>query len=312
MNDLELILNPDSIKAGFIPDRVQHYPIMNSKLNVLRGEEAKRIFDYKVIVTNPNSVADIERTRKEELLNELQQAIQNTAASEEEFNAELERLNDYYTYEWQDFREIRANALLNHYAKQYNIPKIFNDGFMDALTVSEEIYQCDINGGEPTIERVNPLKIRIYKSGYSNRIEDADMIVIEDYWSPGKVYDTFGDVLTKKDMEYLEKIPDHIGQAQTDAMNNIDDRLGFVNNFMIGDEITQTDGFFWDPFGSTDGVSNSLLPYDLAGNVRVLRVYWKSRRRIKKVKSYDPDTGEEKFTFYPETYVTNKDMGEEE
>ena len=312
MNDLELILNPDSIKAGFIPDRVQHYPIMNSKLNVLRGEEAKRIFDYKVIVTNPNSVADIERTRKEELLNELQQAIQNTAASEEEFNAELERLNDYYTYEWQDFREIRANALLNHYAKQYNIPKIFNDGFMDALTVSEEIYQCDINGGEPTIERVNPLKIRIYKSGYSNRIEDADMIVIEDYWSPGRVYDTFGDVLTKKDMEYLEKIPDHIGQAQTDSMNNIDDRLGFVNNFMIGDEITQTDGFFWDPFGSTDGVSNSLLPYDLAGNVRVLRVYWKSRRRIKKVKSYDPDTGEEKFTFYPETYVTNKDMGEEE
>ena len=37
----------------------------------------------------------------------------------EEFNQELEKLNDYYTYEWQDMREIRANALLNHYVKQF-------------------------------------------------------------------------------------------------------------------------------------------------------------------------------------------------
>lgn len=48
---------------------------------------------------------------------------------------------------------------------------------MDAMTVGEEIYQCDIIGGEPTIERVNPLKIRVFKSGYSNRIEDADIII---------------------------------------------------------------------------------------------------------------------------------------
>ena len=55
-----------------------------------------------------------------------------------------------------------------------------------------------------------------------------------------------------------------------------------------------------------------MLPYDLLGNIRVVRVYWKSIRRIKKVKSYDPETGEEIYTFYPETYVINKDMGEEE
>ena len=41
-------------------------------------------------------------------------------------------------------------------------------------------------------------------------------------------------------------------------------------------------------------------------------MYWKSRRKIKKVKSYDPDTGEEVFNFYPETYVLDTDRGEEE
>ena len=311
MSDLEMILNPEKLQAGFIPDRIQHYPIMNSKLNVLRGEESKRIFDFKVVVTNPNAITEIENNKKQELLQKLQEWVSNTSQSEEEANQELEKINDYYSYEWQDMREIRANALLNHYVKELNIPLMFNQGFMDAMAVGEEIYQCDIVGGEPTIERLNPLKVRIFKSGYSNKIEDADMIILEDYWSPGKVIDTYYDVLTKKDMEYIEKMPDHVGQAATDSMDNIDERYGFVNNHMIGDEIS-TEGFFWDPLGGYDGVNNSLLPYDVAGNLRVLRVYWKSRRKIKKVRSYDPQTGEEVFNFYPETYVIDKDAGEEE
>lgn len=311
MSDLEMILNPEKLQAGFIPDRIQHYPIMNSKLNVLRGEESKRVFDFKVVVTNPNAITEIENNKKQELLQKLQEWVSNTSQSEEKANQELEKINDYYTYEWQDMREIRANALLNHYVKELNISLMFNQGFMDAMAVGEEIYQCDIVGGEPTIERLNPLKVRIFKSGYSNKIEDADMIILEDYWSPGKVIDTYYDVLTKKDMEYIEKMPDHVGQAATDSMDNVDERYGFVNNHMIGDEIS-TEGFFWDPLGGYDGVNNSLLPYDVAGNLRVLRVYWKSRRKIKKVRSYDPQTGEEVFNFYPETYVIDKNAGEEE
>lgn len=311
MSDLEAILNPEKLQAGFIPDRIQHYPIMNSKLNVLRGEESKRVFDYRVVITNPNAISEMENTKKQELLQRLQEWVSNTSQSEEEANQELEKINDYYTYEWQDMREIRANALLNHYVKELNIPLLFNQGFTDAMTVGEELYQCDIVGGEPTIERLNPLKVRIFKSGYSNKIEDADMIIIEDYWSPGKVIDTFYDVLTKKDMEYIETMPDHVGQSATDSMDNLDERYGFINNNMIGEEIS-TDTFFWDPLGGTDGVSNSLLPYDMAGNLRVLRVYWKSRRKIKKVKSYDLQTGEETFNFYPETYIIDKNTGEEE
>ena len=312
MQDLEMVINPENQSAGFIPDKIQHYPIMNSKLNVLRGEESKRVFDFRVIITNPNSISEIENAKKEELLQRLQQMMANSAQSEEEFNQELEKLNDYFTYEWQDYREIRANALLNHYVKEYNMPLLFNNGFMDAMTVGEEIYQCDIVGGEPVIMKVDPLKIRIFKSGYSNKIEDADMIILEDYWSPGQIIDTFYDVLTQKDIEYIEKAPYTLGQASADSMDNIDDRAGFVNNYMIGDEITSQEGFFWDPLGTADGVNSSLLPFDMVGNIRVLRVYWKSRRRIKKVKSYDPETGEEMFNFYPETYVINKDNGEEE
>lgn len=312
MEDIQLILNPEHMQAGYIPDRIQHYPILNSKLNVLRGEESKRVFDFKVVVTNPTAITEIEENKKQQLLAELQRIISDTSSSEEEFYQRLEDLNDYYTYSWQDFREMRANFLLNHYYKEYNIPFLFNQGFMDAMVCGEEIYQCSVRGGEPVIERVNPLKIRIFKSGFSNRVEDADIIIIEDYWSPGKVIDTFYDVLTRKDMDYIENLPDNIGQTASDAMDNLDERYNFVHRTMVDDEAS-SDGFYFDPVNLfSDSMVNTLLPYDLAGNIRVLQIFWKSRRKIKKVKHYDPETGEEMFDFYNEDYVCNKDLGEEE
>lgn len=310
MDDLTLVLNPENVQAGYIPDKIQHYPIINSKLNVLRGEEISRIFDYKVVVTNPTAISEIENAKRDELLQRLQQWVSNTSQSEEEANTELEKINEYYTYEWQDIREIRGNALLSHYKKELNFSVLFNAGFMDAMAVGEEIYQCDIVGGEPIIERINPLKIRVFKSGYSSKIEDADIIILEDYWSPGKVIDTFYDSLTKKDREYIETMPDNISQS-SDSMASRDERDAFVLKPMIGEEF-EGETFFWDPIGGVDGVGSSLLPYDIAGNIKVLRVYWKSRRRIKKVRSYDPMTGEETFSFYPETYIIDEDAGEEE
>ena len=319
MSDLELILNPDHLKAGFIPDRITHYPIMNSKLNVLIGEESKRVFDFRVVITNPNSISEIENTKRDAIRERLQQLLSDDTISEEDFNQKLEQMNDFFTYEYQDMREVRANCLLNHYMKELNIPLEFNKGFRDAVTVAEEIYQCDIRGGEPTFEKVNPLKIRIYKSGYSNKVEDADMIAIEDYWSPGKIIDTYYEEIeslsTADKKKLIDLLDSNVAGAGTDhdSMDNIDDRNGFINMNLIGDEAIAANGYYFDPMGLfSDGVDDSMMPYDIAGNVRILRVYWKSRRKIKKVKSYDEETGEETFDFYPETYIIDKDKGEEE
>ena len=307
MKDLILVINPNNIQAGFIPDKIQHYPIMNSKLNVLRGEESKRVFDYRVVITNPNAISEIETNKKNELMQRLQQMLSDTSQSEEEFNSELGKLDEYINYQWQDLKEVRANALLNHYSKEYNMPLMFNNGFMDAMTVGEEVYMCDIVGGEPTIEKLNPLNLRVFRSGYSDKIEDADVIIYEDYWSPGKIIDTFYDNLNADDIKYIENIPKNPYGESTNGTEP-DPRLEFLpTGGIIGDdEIMNPNQLF------SESYDNSMMPYDTAGNIRVIRIFWKSRRKIKKVKSYDPQTGEEVFNFYPENYVINKDLGEEE
>jgi hypothetical protein len=89
MSDLQLFVNPDNIDASYIPEQIVHYPIMNTKLEVLIGEESKRIFDYRVIVTNPNAISEIEKNKKNALMQSLQQIIEDTSLSEDEFNSRL-------------------------------------------------------------------------------------------------------------------------------------------------------------------------------------------------------------------------------
>jgi len=312
MDDMRHLLNPDNMQADYIPDKIQHYPITNNKLHLLKGEELARVFDYRVVVTNPNAISEIEREKRDEAYEGLKGLVESSSVSEEDFERKLADFDDYLSYEWQDMREVRAGELLNHYMKEYNLPAMFADGFMDALIVAEEIYQCDIVGGEPVIERLNPLKVHAFRSGYSSRIEDADMIIIEDYWSPGRVIDTYYDVLSSKDIKALQNENDFVSGGFTDSAGNIDERYGHVNMHMMGEEFTGgEEGFYWDPFGD-DSLLGNALPYDSEGNVRVLRVYWKSRRKIRKVKSYNEETGEEEFHFYPETYKVKKELGEEE
>lgn len=308
MSDLKAFVNPYGLDASFIPDNIQHYSVINSKLRVLRGEESDRVFDYRVVVTNPNAVSDIEEEKNNQVNEKIQQLLQSSSQDEQEFNSRLEKLSDYFQYDYQDKRELRANQLLNHYIKELNIDQLFNTGFIDAYTVGEEAYQCDIEGGEPVIRKIDPMKMRVLGIGSSNKIEDADMIVLEDYWSPGKIIDVFWDVLSKDDIKAIENGSYGKGTAYSDEMDNVDPRYGFTQKIDL-----QGSADTIDPYSLFDDTySSSLLPYDLNGNIRVLRVYWKSRRKIKKVKSYDPETGEEEFNFYPENYIIDPDKGEEE
>ena len=319
MSDIAAILNPSDLSTMFVPDKIQHYPIINSKLNTLRGEEAARVFDWRVIVTNPYAISQIEEEKKQQFFGSVQQIVESPDMDQQQAENQLRENQDFYDYSWQDLREIRANELLKHYSKEQNFKRIFNDGFLDACVCSMEAYQCGIIGGEPVLTRLNPMKLRVFRSGYSNRIEDADVIIYEDYWSPGRIIDTYYDELSVKDVKWLSgEIPDFGGNGPVGAAGNYNEAYPFINRFnIVGEEGVMVDdatgyGFVFDNLSQmSGGIGSDLLPYDVAGNIRVIQVWWKSYRKIYSVKSFDPVTGQENIDFYPETYVPNKDAGEE-
>ena len=306
MDDIQRLLNPSDIKSSFIPDSIQHFPIMNSKLNVLQGEEARRGFFWRVVVTNPTCISEIEQKKKELLLKSLRSEIEDISTSEEEFKKRIDALSYHYLYEWQDWRESRASALLNHYFKEQNFANLFNTGFMDAMKFGEEIYSISIVGGEPVLEKLNPMNVHVFRSGYSNRIEDADMIVIEDFWSPGRIIDTYYDVLSADDIKKIEELSSRSADGD---LSDYEDREAYVHkDWVLGEN---NDEFYSSLLTGGNYVQNVFMPYDTLGNVRVVRVFWKSKRKIKKVKSYD-QYGDINYTFFPETYKLKDALGEEE
>lgn len=309
--DIAYVLNPNKLNANFVPDSLQHYPTINAYLNLLQGEAISRPFDWHAVVTNPNAITEIENRKRDAVLESIRSLIENQSISEEDYQKRLDEQNEYFQFQYQDMREVSANELLKHYNKEYDFRNLFDtEGIMDALIAKEEHYLIDIVGGEPVIERIDPIKLRVFRSGNSNRTEDADMVIYEDYKSVGWVYDNYYDVLTKKDCEYLEKIV-----SGTAGDTTTDESMWHENNAYMDPEVGNSlvrDPHFFSALLGEYGYTSSMLPYDSEGNVRVLRVYWKSRRKIKKIKRYDPMTGVEEFHFYPETYIPNKVLGEEE
>ena len=61
-------------------------------------------------------------------------------------------------------------------------------------------------------------------------------MVLEDYWNPGRILDTYYDVLTEKDIKKIESYGKNIyGTDGVDSMDNIDERAGIINMHMITD-----------------------------------------------------------------------------
>ena len=272
-----------------------------------------------MVVTNPEAVSEIEEDKKKLILAEIQQLVQQQQLSEEEYNEKLQKLNRYYLYEYQDQREVWGNEILKHYSKEQDFRTTFNHGFYDGLKFGEESYLCDIVHGEPVLEKINPFEMQTYMSGYSNRIEDADVVVITQYWSPGKVYDHY---FSDKDFKKFSKLENKLHNSSgvdpavaaafgvTD-MDELDPSQFYFTNGLIdndGNDIS----FDFDPFAQYGGNMVPTEPYDQFGNIRVVRMFWKSRKKMKIITRFDGQTNQVVKELYTEDYITDYDAGESE
>ena len=310
MKDLIGVLNPNGFKfeRKDMYTLIPHYPVINRCIDVLVGEEAASQLDLKAVITNPTAISEREDTKKQQILQSLQQLVADESVSDEDYQQKLQELSKYFNYEYQDMRELRANELLNHYNKEYNYKDIFLDGFQDALAVNEAIFQVTLESGEPVLKKLNPNKVRIYGNGSSNRVEDADMIVIEDYWQRGRILDKYGDQMSVKDIKFLEDLEGSVYNQSNDKYGEYGDPL---INFMYGEYATEIENDSNGNLCFNDGTYFSQLPYDINGNIRVLQVYWKSFRKIKEVTFYDEVTGEKDIKYETEDYIPDEAKGEE-
>lgn len=308
VNDMKLILNPGGLEKYFVPDAVQHYPIITPRINVLVGEEKVRKFDWSVEIINPDTLSKIKEDKKKMVEAKLQEMLM-ADISDEELEQELTKYSDYINFDYQDLREKRANLLMKKYINKLNMKELFQQGFKDALIFGEEIYMFDIVNGEVTFEKLNPTKVHTLRSGSSNKIEDSDVIVLDDFWSPGKIQDTFYNDLSEIQVRDLDDESTSTGSngKNLDGMSeSIDDAEGYRILDRLGfDSYLNSTGVY-----DVDNATGARDSYkDTRGNIRVIRMFWRSMKKIAKV-SYFDQLGQKQVKFMSEEYLINKAMGE--
>lgn len=307
IRDIADVVNPYGIDASFIPENIPHHPILVPKVDLLVGEEIKRRFDWRFVVANPDAITAKEEAYKQAMFQRITEYLQANY-SEEDLERKFEELGDYMNYDWQDLHEKMANQIMKHYWGEQEFEAIFNECFKDALIMAEEVCQVEIVHDEPVLTKLNPLKVHSVRSGNSDRIEDSSIIIIEDHWSPGKIIDYFHDELKDSDIDHImEFSTTRSNPSYADDDGNhvlLRDTLDGVE--MAGEHTLDT---LFD-FAELNGHYFTSNYTDENGNVRVLRLYWRSLKKMLKVKYYD-EFGDIQYKLRSEEYVLDESLGEE-
>jgi hypothetical protein len=299
-NEMRKVADPFGINPEEMPVDMKHYPLLNSKIDVLGGEELKRRTEWVVRALAPDVVDEKMELRKDLIFKEVMQMVQEDKELEPtKAREKLSKLDDYLKYSLQDEREMKSDRILQWLWRnpEFDFKNQLNRCFYDLMIAAEEIACIDIIGDEPVPRKCNPLNV--YTLGQSDLIyvDEADIIVEDGYYAPGWVVDHYYEWLSKEDINRIENKDLDLYQNPVFSVTNWAYPSTVFNNTLIDTEIIEVERQYGNQYGNMQGVY-------------VARVTWKSLRRTGDLKYYDGD-GMEQHMEVPEQYVPNKARGEE-
>jgi hypothetical protein len=305
--EVENVFNPMKLKDAVFPATYKNIPLSVPKIDLLEGEKINRKFEFCVRSKNLDAYSSDQTDLSDMLMQILIEELQSKDYTEQQLQKRLKEFSKYAKYEWKDIHELTATRILQYIWRKEDLQDKFRLGFIDALVRGRTIYRIDIEGEEPKIVKRNPRNIYTVRMGESNRIEDSDIILDIAYESIGAVIDEFYDYLTPGDIQAIEE-----GYARVHGSNNKKSVLNYENELpQIYSNLDFGDGEGFVNLSELNNNNNYRygLPYDDEGNVRIVRIRWKGRRKIGHLTYFD-ENGDEKDTYVNETYKPNVTNGE--
>lgn len=297
---------PVGVDPDKFPAKMEHKGIGNSKIDTLIGEHIRRKFSFRVIrsASDQSGLKFTEQKKTNDIINKLTQIYQNTD-EEEVAQAKIQKMMEYINSPFYDLAETGCNKILKYTYKKYRLKDAFNRAFEDGLICGEQwMFAEDLNG-EFNNRKGDPTKIFALMDAYATDEHGVEALIEVSYHMPSSLIDMFYDKLTLDQVKRLEEF--RIG-GQGNMLPTYPN-IGNIGELLIpSDSLTAAIGRDVDAYES-DGLSYSAT-FDSKGNVRLLRVYWKSKRKIKVVK-YTDELGIAQTRFEPTQYKIRKDLGEE-
>ena len=299
--DLEYVLNPygkDSSLNGGEPAQMRCMNIIAAKINLLKGEETARPFDFTVVAKNGAAV-DAKEEKKKELIMQVANSIIERAAGiaqpqptgeEQQQPQSFSEAERYIKMSLRDVREESGNAILEHLKEDQKLKLRFNEGWEHALVAGEECYYIGIVGKEPRLRTVNPINFDFDKNPDDPCIENGDWAREDRFMSTGQIIDEFGEFLTNEQIDLLES-------------NDYSTSNGLNNQMYPGWAYTKES---LDAYNKVNySADRSQSSYHT-----VSTVVWKSLKKVGFLSYMDPETGEPLDTMVDESFSLSDDLKE--
>lgn len=301
--EIERVTNPFGLQIGDFPNNYKNYPLINPALNLLTGEERRRIFFPIVSVINSDAVSNKVRRITEIFQETAIKKLVSPDFNEEQTKKEIQEFDKFRKYNFKDIHERMGSQVLKYLYHTQDLSEEFSRGFEDLLIAAEEIYVIQIIGGEPILRKGNPLNFYTLRSGNSWKFEDSDIIVEDQFIPIGKVIDWYHEYLTEENIKNLEDGHNGISNTSSSMFSN---QLNYPVGGTVNDIIPNVE--IVDNWNSITGYYSGA--FDPEGNVRVTRVLWRGMRKIKIIQRFD-ENGEIVKDIMPEQYKPNKELGEQ-
>jgi hypothetical protein len=298
-SDFSYVLNPYGVKdkVGNQPAKLRNINLIVNKLNLLKGEEIQRPFQFQVVATNGNAINEKENQKRDLLMQTLQAAIaQELGVSQEPTTdpqtgeqippktfAEVEQ---YSKYNLKDIREQWGNDILQYLIHEEQLELKFNEGWEHGLVTAEEIYYVGITNGQPRMRVCNPLNCEFDRNPGNPNIEDGDWFKEDRWMTKGQILDEFGEYLSSEAIEKLDR--GNLAQ-------------GLTNQMFPGFAYTESDiaGFEKGNFANRSKSSST--------HFLVSHVVWKSMKEIGFLK-YTDENGKPQEGIVGEDFTLTREM----
>lgn len=296
--------DPFNIQFEDDPVSYKNYPLVNSNINLLIGEERKRVFKPIFVMTSSDAVTEKLKFIKDSFYEFALNSVLKGETDQQKLMTKVKEFERWKTYTYKDTRERMANQVIQYLYHTQNLKEVFSRGFEDLLIAAEELYVIEIIGNEPVLRKGNPINFYTLRGGESYKIEDNEIIVEDGYLPPGECIDRYREFLKPSEIDKIESGYSFTTSAKKSMFKEqlLNDPIAFsdiVEETGIGNiiRLTQQGNSY---FGGT---------FDNEGNVRVTRVVWRGMRKIGIIEYWDED-GNFNKDLVPETYVPDTERGE--
>ena len=202
--DFEKECEPLGLEVGQYQDEVKPFNKTYNKIQVLLGEEIRRPFRFKAVLTNEDGIKSKLAHRDELLKQYVMAQIQSVFSEEQQKVMDPIEVQKYMNTTYLDAREMMTNKLLKYYERSLDIPDRKNDGFKHALISGYEFVYVGAQNNEPVLEVINPLGMFYHKSPEVKFVQDGLYAGYRTYMSSGDILSKFGDYLTKDDIDMID------------------------------------------------------------------------------------------------------------